>query len=292
MLSRQREKLMRFRNEAWGKAWRLRGWLIPYSEKQQIQAFLGERQDKMVFISGTGRSGTQLMSDLIESTGRARVFHEPNFLEDVDTMDSLRRNPELSVRYWQNFRSAEVFRRWVEEPVMPLYCEVNGTIRYQIPAIKQLYPDSKLMLIARDGRGVVRSVIGWPQFYGPKSKGAYALSPLPGDPYLSEWSRMSRFEKVCWGWNEANEFLMRHILVEHQLQLERLTQDYEYFFNSFTRCLDIEISHEAWSKAVSKRSRNATKEYGFPEWQDWSEEQKKAFVRICGETMNKLGYII
>lgn len=290
MLNRQKERLMRLKIELWGKAWRLRARLILPSARDQARIFLSEHQDKMIFITGTGRSGTQLLSDLLAATGSARVFHEPNFLEDVGTMDAIRRDPELAVRYWKEFRSQEVYRRWMEAPHLPYYSEVNGTIRYQIPAIKTIYPDSKLLMVGRDGRGVIRSVMGWPQFYGPGSKGAYALSPLPRDPYLEEWPRMSRFEKVCWSWNDTHEFLMRQIPENHRLQLEQLTRDYEYFAESFSQYIGIEIPYEVWNGVVSIRSRNATREYGFPEWKDWTDEQKKAFVRICGETMSKLGY--
>ena len=284
--------ISRFIKILWGQVWWLRSKFMSRSLKQQAQIFLNENQANMILITGTGRSGTQLLSDMLASTGSARVFHEPNFWEDVGTMDFLRRDSNLSMQYWKDFRGVEVYRRWMEEPHLPFYCEVNGTIRYQIPAIKEIYPSSKLLMVVRDGRGVVRSVMGWPQFYGPGSKGAFALSPLPEDPYWSEWSRMSRFEKVCWSWNDTHEFLMRQIPEGRWLRLELLTTDFDYFTERLSKYIDIEISYETWNAAVSKRSRNATREYGFPEWKDWSGEQKDAFVRICGETMSKLGYAI
>ena len=293
MISRQqRLRLDRHKNELWGRAWWLRSRFISKAFKSQARAFLNEHQDKMVFVMGSGRSGTQLLSDLLDSAGTATVFHEPNFREDVSTLDTLRRNPELAVQYWQEFRSMEVYRRWMEKPVAQIYGEVNGTIRYQAPAIKQVFPKAKMLLVVRDGRGFVRSVMGWPQFYGPESTGAYALTPLPDDPYLDEWSHMSRFEKICWSLNDTNIFLMRHIEKNRWLQLERLTSDYDYFTEFFAHYVDIEIPYDFWHARVNVKSKNATQDYKFPAWQDWSEEQKKVFVRICGETMSKLGYAI
>ena len=287
-----RVRLIRFKNKLWGQTWWLRSKFISHSYRQQARIFLDGNQNKIIFITGSGRSGTQLLSDLLDSTGSARVFHEPNFWEDVGTMDALRRDTELSVRYWEDFRGPEVYRRWAEKPDIPFYCEVNGTIRYQIPAIKKIFPSSKILMVARDGRGVVRSIMGWPQFYGPGSKGAYALSPLPNDPYLAKWPQMSRFEKICWSWNDTHEFLMRLIPDNNRLQLEHLTSDYDYFTKRFSKYIGIEISYDGWLGIVSKKSRNATKEYAFPKWEDWSEEQKKSFIRICSQTMSKLGYII
>jgi len=287
-----RAKLNLTKNKLWGQAWWLRSKFISKSIKGQARFFLNANQEKMIFVMGSGRSGTQLISGLLDSTGIAKVFHEPNFWEDVSSMDILRRDHGLALRYWKEFRSLEVYRRWTAKPVAQMYGEVNGTIRYQAPAIKQLFPNAKMLMVVREGRGVVRSVMGWPQFYGPKSKGAYALSPLPNDPYLNEWSRMSRFEKVCWSLNDTNEFLMHHISEKHWLQLEKLTSDYDYFTERFANYLNIEIPYDLWHAKVSKKSRNATKIYGFPEWSDWNDEQKKGFVRICGETMSKLGYSI
>jgi len=270
----------------------MRSRFIPQSIREQARTFLDENQNEMIFVMGSGRSGTQLLSDLLDSAGTAKVFHEPNFWEDVGTMDTLRRNPELAVQYWKEFRSLEVYLRWMAKPETQKYGEINGTIRYQAPAIKQVFPNAKMLMVVRDGRGVVRSVMGWPQFYGPGSKGAYALAPLPDDPYFDEWSKMTRFEKLCWSLNDTNTFLMRHIEENRWLQLERLTSDYEYFTESFSKYVGIEIPYDCWHTRVSEKSKNATKTYGFPEWQDWSKGQKKAFVRICGEAMEKLGYAI
>jgi hypothetical protein len=277
---------------AWGRAWPLRSRLIPKSLKDEANAYLRERQSDMLFVMGSGRSGTQLISKLLDDTGRASVFHEPNYNEDVGTMDILRRDHEQAVLYWQEFRSAEVFRRWNSVPAGTMYGEVNGTIRYQVRAIKQLFPDAPIMLIARDGRGFVRSVMGWPQFYAPHSNGAFALAPLPGDKYEHEWSGMNRFSRICWSWQDTYELLMRYIPPTHWLTLEQATSDYGFFDRQFARNVGLPITQASWQRHVSRKSPNATRKYGFPAWEQWTEAQKQAFIRICGPTMRKLGYSI
>ena len=109
MLNPQRRvRLNHFKNELWGRAWWFRSQFITKSIRNQAHTFLYENQNKMIFIMGSGRSGTQLLSDLLDSTGTAKIFHEPNFWEDVSTMDTLRRDAGLAVRYWKEFRSLEV----------------------------------------------------------------------------------------------------------------------------------------------------------------------------------------
>lgn len=287
-----RPRIRRGLSFAWGRAWLFRSKMIPAVVKREAHTFLQSHQENLLFVMGSGRSGTQLISDLLDTSDSAVVFHEPNFREDVATMDSLRRDPQRAMRYWQEFRSVEVYRRWMAAPNATMYGEVNGTIRYQAPAIRQLYPNAKMLLLARDGRGVVRSVMGWPQFYNPGSKGAYAMAPLADDPFYLEWPRMTRFEKMCWAWRDTNEFLMRFIPPSHWLALEQVTSDFDYFTERFSQNVGMDIPREVWQAKVSRKSRNATEEYGFPAWEEWSVGQKESFVRICGDTMTKLGYEI
>jgi len=273
----------------YGRAWRIRS-IGKTDAARKAVSCLQQRQENLFFVTGMGRSGTQLISRLLDKTVLAKVYHEPNFREDVATMEALRRDPYLAEKYWALFRSLEIYKRWVAEPSKPLYGEVNGTIRYQVPAIRKVYPKAKLMLMVRDGRGVVRSIMGWPQFYSRGSSGAYALAPLPGDPYLDEWHSMSRFEKVCWSWRETNEFLMKYIDKSHWLKLEGITNDYDYFEEQFSKSIGIDISYDTWLSVVGAKSSNATSSYNFPSWEDWTHNQRAAFDRICGETMDKLGY--
>ncbi len=269
----------------------MRSRLIPQSLKNQAYSFLYENQDKLLFVMGTGRSGTQLISNLLGSSQEAMVFHEPNFNEDVGTMDILRRDQELANRYWRHFRSVEIYRRWLRGPRGVMYCEVNGTIRYQAQAIKYNFPEARMLLMVRDGRSVVRSVMERPQFYGPHSKGAFALKPLPGDPFEAEFPTMNRFEKICWSWRDANEFLIKHVPTDCWISLERLVTDYDYFLAHLTNN-KLNISYKTWNELTSQKSKNSTRDYVFPSYESWSKCDRESFNRICGETNEKLGYMM
>jgi len=270
--------------------WQLRSLLIPLKKRLQVESFFQDELNKVFFILGTGRSGTQLLTSLLNKEGQSVVFHEPNFCEDVATMERCRERPEEAVSYWKDFRQFEVYKHWHSRPDARIYGEVNGTIRYHAKAITSVFPEAKLFLLSRDGRGFVRSVMGWPQFYSPESKGAYALSPLSSDPYYDEWESMSRFEKVCWGWMEANESIMQSVPESAWVQLEKVSTDYEYFSEEIARSIGLDTSYQDWYSLVSKPSQNASKSYDFPEWQDWTPEQQSSFRRICGHTMERLGY--
>ena len=266
--------------------------MISQNTVQRAKEFLDQRQSNMFFILGTGRSGTQLFTNLFSRSDQCLAFHEPNFLEDVGTMEEFRQNSEECNQYWVRYRQYEIYKRWSAAPEALFYGEINGTIRYHAEAIIKTLPEAKLFLVTRDGRGVVRSVMGWTQFYGPESKGAYALEPLPNDPFKDQWDRMTRFEKICWSWQEANEFIMDSVQEDRWMKLERVSSDFEYFSEKLARPIGLSISQDAWHEVVSKKSDNASKHYDFPAWDDWTPEQQEIFKQICGNTMSRLGYRI
>lgn len=271
--------------------WMLRSLLISNKERAKASGFLDKRQGDIAFILGTGRSGTQLITEALLSTGQAAVFHEPNFVEDVGSMEGFYLDQYKAIRYWNTFRKYEIYKRWSENPATKIYGEVNGTIRYQIPGILSALPESKIFLVARDGRGVVRSVMGWKQFYGEKSKGAYALKPHKSDPYYVKWERMTRFEKICWSWMDSNEYLLKFVPENRIYKLEDLVKDYEEMSRLLSD-IGISIGLNSWERIVTKPSRNSSKEYSFPVWGEWSKKEQSTFVEICGKTMAKLGYHI
>ena len=277
--------------QAYKKCWRLRSCFLNDAYKQKADAFLDEKDRSLFFILGTGRSGTQLITSLLAECSDSIVFHEPNFIEDVNTMEGFRSNPEAVITYWRRFRKYQIYDRWCQASSCSIYGEVNGTIRYHIPGIRDVFPNARLAMISRDGRGVVRSVMGWSQFYSEGSRGAYAIAPQQGDPYYDKWSDMSRFEKVCWGWRETNEYLLEHIGTDNVFKLEGLAGSFSEAGRLF-KALGVDVSETSWSAVVNKPSKNASKTYDFPEWDVWEEDQKRSFVEICGDTMEKLGYEI
>lgn len=276
----------------WGRSWKVRSALIPSKILSEAEKELEKHQESMFFMLGNGRSGTQLISTLLNSIPNCKVFHEPDFREDVGTMESLRKNPEEAIEYWKKFRCRRIHKRWKSKPGYKYYGEVNGTIRYQARAIQHLFPRSVIFHLVRDGRDYVRSVMGMPEFYNDGSKGAFALEPLPGDPYYDAWNGMSRFEKVCWSWREANQNLSEIVPPHRVIKLERIAKDYEYTKNIFNRELGILIPLQTWQETTNRKSSNSSRKYDFQSWRDWPRSQLDTFNEICGDMMEKLGYTL
>lgn len=284
----------RIRTE-WFHFWYSRSWRFKHfgsRHKDYARQYLFDNIKNLIFLTGPGRSGTQFFANFLNSQSEIIYFHEPNFREDVGSMDLLRRNKDLAFLYYEKFRNLEILNRINLHPNKPIYCEVNGTIRYHLPVLNTLFPESKKLLIIRNGASVVRPMMPWTQFYSRDPTGAFALEPLGSDDFLNEWPSFTRFDRICWAWQEANNFATSYIPRNQWVIFEKAVSDYCYFKEKFSDYFNLDISRSAWIQAVSTKSPNSSKVYDFPEYSDWSDLQKERFKHICGSRMTAFGYDI
>jgi hypothetical protein len=195
---------------------------------------------------------------------------------------------QYSKQYIQGYRKYSIYQKIAARNVQ-CYGEVSGTLRHHVESLQEVFPWSKMMLLVRDGRDVIRSVWRF-DFYKEGTRGAYNLKPQQSDPYYERWNGMSRFEKLCWSWMWSIEYALQYIPAESVIHFESIIRDYEYFREKVLIPLGLNMKEDVWREGMSSKSPNATKQYVFPHWKDWSSIQKEAFKRICGLSMRKLGY--
>lgn len=258
------------------------------ASRGEAEKYLEKNQKNCTFVLGTGRSGTQLITSLLSQCSDMYACHEPNYFMDVGQMVALRENEGLTERYWKEFRQYELFNRW-KKSGKKYYAEVNGTIKYHGKVLASLYPKANFFILARDPKGTVRSIMGW-SFYLSNSKGAYAISPLPHEPIYGAWEKMSRFEKVCWNVADVYEKLLAIVPENRVLKLEELTSDYEKTKQVFFDQIGITVDKDKWNEVVKKPSKNKTQQYKYPEYEEWSHEEKKIYKKIFGKIEKRLGY--
>lgn len=240
---------------------------------------------KFVFILGFGRSGTAFLANFIDGTPGVHVYHEPVF-EDFFAHARAHYDADAAREYMQGFRKREVYLRM--RAFNPgTYGEVNSVLRCHAKAIRTAFPGATLIHLVRDGRDVVRSAM--PRramtFRDPLS---LMIHPQDPDPWRSRWSKMDRFARICWYWQEENRRL--RLAIGNPVQFEKLLVDYDYFTTQILEpCGAIRIGREVWESAVAS-PRNITREFSMPRWEAWTPEQQRVFSEICGEEMEKCGY--
>lgn len=270
-------------------SWRFRGlWLRGLLALRGSHPASLCEQTRFVFVVGSGRSGTQFLSGLLNTDPHALVLHEPDFTSDVNEMPRMRRDPQRARAYVEGFRKYSIFSR-VAEQKPAVYGEVSGTIRYCIGDLERAIQGCQVLIIARDLRDIVRSVMARGH-YRNGAKGAWAMSPEPSEPYYKEWPNLSRFSKVCWGTRDAYETLFRQVPQAPIVQLEKAVSDWDYVRRALLEVTGFHVRFEDWRALAQTRSPNATRTYSVPHWTNWSHEEQEVFKTICGSTMVRLGY--
>jgi Sulfotransferase family len=237
------------------------------------------------FLLGMGRSGTEFFAKLLNKANHTIVYHETVKEDRLALVKALRsREEELA---YMKFRKKAMYVLGRKEGVK-IYGESNSNLRFHAKALKSTIPNVKIIHVVRDGRDVVRSIMAQKHYLNGE-KGHYNIMPASDDPLFTEWHGLSRFEKICWLWADANRKVCE--FADKILNFEKLIGDYSYFKENIVDYLGIEISEDCWKGEVN-RPKNITKKHSMPHWTEWEDEIKKKFWRICKDEMYRYGYVL
>ena len=244
------------------------------------------KSKNIFFILAIGRSGTRFFSGLLNQIKEAYVVHEP-VPDDFYAHQRAFHSEKDAYNYIMRFRKREIYLR-IRDMKIAAYGEVNSALRRHCRALKKAFPNAKFLHLIRDGRDVVRSMMSRKTMTegDPNTR---LIFPPEGDPWRGLWSRMSRFEKICWYWQVENNYLRHNI--SRTVQFEKLISDYRYFKENLLTPLDLRLSEDVW-KAEVNRPVNITRSFVIPHWKAWDNEMVEKFNNICGEEMKENGYDI
>jgi hypothetical protein len=255
---------------------------------------------KTFFVLALGRSGTAFLAALLGRDRKAVVHHEPYrldhhlpFLRRAGVFDTV-----VDGLLEQRFTT---LHRGIDPSV---YGEVNSYLRYEVDWLRRRF-DPALVHLVRDGRDFVRSAY-IRDVYSP-TESEPPIVPKNGDPYATRWTDMTRFERLCWYWMRTNEELAEKIPAP--VRLEDVVRSYPYFEERVLGPTGVQVPRAIWESERDK-PRNTSREYQMrelvlaairlrkrerrieplPHWTRWDRTQTDAFWRICGATMEKLGY--
>lgn len=115
---------------------------------------------------------------------------------------------------WQNIRNREDAIRYISERQLRLAFKTPSVID-AIPFFAAALPESKFLIIMRDGRDVVKSIIkkrwlsdeGLHDNYWPyKMVGLNQAPHLVEDSRVDEWAKMNEATRACYLWRRDAEF--------------------------------------------------------------------------------------
>lgn len=258
------------------------------------------------FIISSGRTGTEFLAKFFDQNFKnIKASHEPRLsIRDVGIGYHLKEiKLGMAYRYFLAYRNS-LFHQLGKNKCRS-YIESNPFLYSLIPMIKKYFYRSKILIVIRDGRSYMRSAYSKaPQaafpdilFYSDNDqKERLKACDIPGDKYSESWNEMTRFEKVCWYWVTINKKILEDVKGTDYLLVK-----YEDIFNDkddystirkivkYFELTDFQVDSDI--SKVMKNKINENPKYLLPKnYDEWDNEYKSAFEKICGPLMQELGY--
>jgi len=230
------------------------------------------------FITGMGRSGSLFMANLLQKASNGCVVHETPSDRECCVESYWHPNKSLP-----NKRVLEI---GIEECENKIYGEVSSYLRYQPLFLKYAF-DAKIYHLVRDPKNVVRSMMNRNAYTQKDKNHTGRIYPKLGDIFYYRWPQFSRFQRICWYWNDTVSGLLRYKVPV--LKFESVLENYYYLYDRLLGQIDLDLSESLWQSEIG-RTQNPSRSYQFPDYQKWTTEQKMQFEEICGETGALLGY--
>lgn len=266
------------------------------SEETAISQADCERQDwqnaRPCFVLSTGRSGTLMLTRLLESSQQVMAVHQPRpelIRPSKLAYEHIAKSPDV-------FR--EVFKSAREEYLLDAmrrqktFVETNNRITFFAPVIKAVFPRSVFIHLVRHPGDFVRSGIrrGW--YSGTHDHDIGRI--IPTDSELTQkWPDLTQIERIAWLWNETNRFIeeFKTSLPPEEVLLIR-AEDLFAEVSIVKQIFDFLHLGDLSDKAVSnvlKRPANVQKKGAFPPYASWKKAEKRE-LKAMAQLSPQYGY--
>ncbi len=291
-----------------------------------------EFDDKhFAFIISAGRTGTKYFATVLEETiDRSFSVHEPDVLSGINTrllqqikqfgfynMVPGRLLGKTGIRNLsEKFIGKQLSEKELSDAVVDHRKKYYPSIPQQliiesyygwygcIPAIRKVFKNYRIIVVARDPRDWVTSNVNWKEWYGKNDwvsrlKAGRINPRLVGDTdYIQKWDGFSRFQKLCWAYGHIYNTLLDEVEKDDHVQLFK----YEDLFNSPDRYNNLERLLQFISKfddqsfdfsvtdGLLERRIHKNSSDEFPKHPEWSAELLDQYWEICGDIHHRLKY--
>lgn len=258
----------------------------------------------MHFIVGHPRSGTQLLTDLLNA-GATRVAAHEALVESSPRQSLI----GAATDYYEGRIGAGAVRDLLADVPVPAMVKIDASWKntWILPVLLELYPEARVLHLARDPR---RNVIAARNlgYYGRiEFHPEYPIYHrwLQGMPAIRrpDWEFLSSFERNCAFWVESHRLVleMRAILAERYalIRIEDIhdhavvAELFEFFelelppAESIQRVLAGSSNPQARIKAYVETAQRETL---LPEFEKCPPQIQESLLRICSPMADQLGY--
>lgn len=285
----------------------------------------------IVFIISAGRTGTKYFGTLLDCIiENSFSVHEPDIFSGLNKKfvnqvkyfgfynmvigRALRRSGirNLSENYLANKISFNKLKNKIIKHRCYYYNSIYNDLIIEsyygwygcMSAIREIFPNYKIIVITRDPRNWITSNMNWNKWYGNKDlleKYKFGrLNPkLIGDnEYINQWDKFTQFEKLCWAYKTIYTTILRNIHNDENCMLvkfedlfnnkdkhNQLEQLIKYIVKFQNKCYNYNIPNDILEKKIHKNIYNK-----FPQYENWDLYKKERYWKICEDIQYKLGY--
>ncbi len=267
-----------------------------------------KKDKKIFFIIGSGRSGTRTFYKMLAGHERVEIHHEYlcTHVQPLGVLNYLGVvSPEKIKEQLKN-----IYLPAVSYSSKDIFIDSSNKLTWLIEPLIDIFPNAKFLAIARDGRKVVSSfyhklkdeiyddkstkiLFDWyvnpdKKLMPPPEKKYWWNVPYKGHPLYDKFQKFSRFERICYHWQEAYRVILQKLseLGENKIFLVKL-EDIVSSEDSLKRVFNFfEIDYNPVYFQFLKTPKNVFFPFDFK----LTPEQEEIFWKLCGEIMEKLGY--
>jgi len=228
--------------------------LIRRMEKRKVR--------KRVFIVGAHQSGKSTLVNLLRLNGINAIDENPVTYKSMLALGKL---------YYYDLCQDVTNELKLEVPNNGM---ISANVAY-FPFIKKLndiYKNSKFIFLHKNGIDQISQWLSAKVFTPRDIYGPFRLNPPK--------ECQSRFEKLCWYWNEINQIMLRDL------------NDVDHILVSYSDLISGKKIHDIASYVrVTIENIPDFSEHRKPkEYPDWTESKMNTFTDICGNAMGRLNY--
>lgn len=246
------------------------------------QTYRFHREKPIVFILGTGRSGSNAIVSTLNQHSQILAFHE-------QLRPLIRLSTEYAAAPESKALLKEVKRTW-DTTYYPakdgaLIVHSDQRLWNFIPFLKEYFPNAKFVLLVREPMGCIKSFLARNIFldneypkYNRHDWAKYRLSgPIAGVMDSSDWDEMQPAERASWYWGYINWYVKsdfeKYLNPEDYCVLE--TEQMGAWLDEFQRFVEVP------QEAISVRITNKRKQKDQKSFEQLSDEAiRQAFDTI------------
>lgn len=252
-----------------------------------------------VFFLSTGRAGTLLFTNILNSFKGVRTYHAPTpeligqskFAYDKYFTVNDINDDEINIFLGQLFLAAREDYLYKTYMHGYRYIETNNRITFFAPAIKKIIPGAKFVYVYRHPGEFIRSGIRRNWYSGGHTHDHGRIKPLENSEHFNKWNDYSPVEKIAWLWNETNGFIEKFLGTIPdsdyiKLNFNMISAESVEDILKFT---GLQMSRDKIETYLGKKV-NVQKKGSYPKYEEWSRDDKEKVNNICGQLASEYGY--